>query len=294
MHPIVQRLRAVAFLLLAIPVSVLAQQAYTTRGVSMRAGPSTQYPQVGRLGGGAPVTLIGCLGDWSWCDVIYANLRGWVYAPYLSYLYRGGPVPLYTYAPSLGIPIIGFSIGPYWDRYYRGRPWYGRRDYWISRPPPHVRPPGPPPRPAPPPPARPQPQPQPRPSPPHAQPYNPGGGGAPPPSAPVTRAPRPQTQPAPAPAVAPAPPMRGTPQAAPVTPPARQTATPTASPAPPATPAPPARQTLQPATAPAPSAPAAPTRQPPPPAAAPPPAPAASPAPVAPAAGGEPGAAPSR
>jgi uncharacterized protein YraI len=289
-HPIVRRLRAVAFLLLAIPVCVLAQQAYTTRGVSMRAGPSTQYPKVGRLGGGAPVTLIGCLGDWSWCDVIYANLRGWVYAPYLSYLYRGGPVPLYTYAPSLGIPIIGFSIGPYWDRYYRGRPWYGRRDYWISRPPPHVRPPGPPPRPAPPPPARPQPQPQPRPSPPHAQPYNPGGGGAPPPSAPVTRAPQPQTQPPPAP-VAPAPPMRGTPQAAPVTPPARQTATPTASPAPPATPAPPTRQTLQPATAPAPAAPAAPTRQTPPPAAAPPPAPAASPAPAA---GSEPGAAPSR
>lgn len=230
MHPIVQRLRGVAFLLLAIPVTVLAQQAYTTRSVSMRAGPSTQYPQVGRLGGGAPVTLIGCLGDWSWCDVIYANLRGWVYAPYLSYLYRGGPVPLYTYAPSLGIPIIGFSIGPYWDRYYRGRPWYGRRDYWIARPPPHVRPPGPPPRPAPPPPARPQPQP--RPTPPHAQPYNPGA--APPPAAPVTRGP--QTQPAPAPAVTPAP-VHGTPHAASAAP--RQV-TPPAAAAPPTPTTPPA------------------------------------------------------
>jgi hypothetical protein len=66
---------------------------------------------------------------------------------YLTYSYQGARVPFYDYAPSFGIPIITFSIGSYWDRYYRGRPWYGRRDYWVNRSPPnHMRPQGPPPR----------------------------------------------------------------------------------------------------------------------------------------------------
>src|SRR5205807_1760572 len=38
----------------------------------------------------------------------------------------------------------------YWDRYYRGRSWYGRRDYWEGREPRHARPSGPPPRSTPP------------------------------------------------------------------------------------------------------------------------------------------------
>jgi uncharacterized protein YraI len=121
----------------------------------VRAGPNTQYPVVAQVGTGAPVEVFGCLDDWSWCDVGYSDLRGWVYGPYLNYVYYGSRVPLYTYAPSLGIPIVSFSIGSYWDRYYYGRPWYGRRDYWIQRAPPHTRPSGPPPRYDPPPHVRP-------------------------------------------------------------------------------------------------------------------------------------------
>jgi uncharacterized protein YraI len=135
-----------AALLLAIPVAASAQEAYTTRTVNVRAGPDTSYPPVAALGGGAPVQVMGCLDDWSWCDVVFGDNRGWVYAPYLNYVYQGARVPFYTYAPSFGIPIISFSLGSYWDRYYRGRPWYGRRDYWQSRAPQHVRPSGPPPR----------------------------------------------------------------------------------------------------------------------------------------------------
>ena len=135
-----------ASLLLAIPIAASAQEAYTTRTVNVRAGPDTSYPPVATLGGGAPVQVMGCLDDWSWCDVVFGDNRGWVYAPYLNYVYQGARVPFYTYAPSFGIPIIGFSVGSYWDRYYRERPWYGRRDYWERRAPQHVRPSGPPPR----------------------------------------------------------------------------------------------------------------------------------------------------
>jgi uncharacterized protein YraI len=139
-----------ASVLVAIPFATSAQDAFTTRSVNVRAGPDTSYPAVATLGGGVPVQVMGCLEDWSWCDVAFEDNRGWVYAPYLSYVYQGARVPFYTYAPSFGIPIIGFSVGSYWDRYYRGRPWYGRRDYWERREPQHVRPSGPAPRSTPP------------------------------------------------------------------------------------------------------------------------------------------------
>jgi uncharacterized protein YraI len=139
-----------ASVLLAISFATSAQDAFTTRSVNVRAGPDTSYPAVATLGGGVPVQVMGCLDDWSWCDVAFEDNRGWIYAPYLSYVYQGARVPFYTYAPSFGIPIIGFSVGSYWDRYYRGRPWYGRRDYWERREPQHVRPSGPAPRSTPP------------------------------------------------------------------------------------------------------------------------------------------------
>jgi len=136
--------------LLVVSVAASAQDAFTTRTVNVRAGPDTSYPAVAALGPGTPVQVVGCLDDWSWCDVVFDDNRGWVYSPYLSYVYQGYRVPFYSYAPTFGIPIITFSLGSYWDRYYRGRPWYGRRDYWERRVPVHVRPAGPPPRSTPP------------------------------------------------------------------------------------------------------------------------------------------------
>jgi len=132
--------------LFSIFLAASAQDAFTTRTVNIRAGPDTSYPTVAVLGAGAPVQVVGCLDDWSWCDVVFGDNRGWAYSPYLSYVYQGYRVPFYSYAPSFGIPIISFSLGSYWDRYYRGRPWYGRRDYWERRQPVHVRPSGAPPR----------------------------------------------------------------------------------------------------------------------------------------------------
>src|SRR2546430_11969535 len=142
---------ALASVLLAIPIATSAQDAFTTRSVNVRAGPDTSYPAVATLGGGSPVQVMGCLDDWSWCDVAFEDNRGWVYAPDVTYEYDGGYVPLYTYAPSLGIPVVQFTIGDYWERYYRERPWYAQRDEWGHREPSHHRPPGPPPSAGPPP-----------------------------------------------------------------------------------------------------------------------------------------------
>lgn len=160
------RLIVVAAALLAVSAAARAQNAYTSRPANVRAGPDRTYPLVVQLAPGTPVQVNGCLDDWSWCDVGFADSRGWVYAPSLSYVYEGSRVPLYSYAPSLGIPIVTFSLGAYWDRWYRGRPWFAQRNMWAHRHIPHRPPPGPRPHAGPPP----RPGMGPRPGPPHAGP----------------------------------------------------------------------------------------------------------------------------
>ena len=137
---------------LAMPVAAMAQQAFTSKPVNLRAGPARDYPLVAQLGPGTPVQVAGCVNGYSWCDVtLQDGNRGWVYAQNLNYPYQGNQVPLLTYGSAIGLPIIAFSLGAYWGQNYRGRPWYGQQSHWAHRPhrprPPTVRPP---PRPRPP------------------------------------------------------------------------------------------------------------------------------------------------
>jgi uncharacterized protein YraI len=137
--------------LLALSAAAATQNAVTTAPVDVYAGPDDSYPMVAQLDADEPVQVMGCLDDWSWCDVVFADNRGWLYAPDITYNYEGGYVPFYTYAPSFGVPIEQFTIGDYWDRYYHGRPWYGQREEWEHRELSHRRPSGPPPSAGPPP-----------------------------------------------------------------------------------------------------------------------------------------------
>jgi uncharacterized protein YraI len=120
---------------LAVAAAAPAQTAYTTKAVNLRAGPSRDYPVVDQLQPGEAVGINGCLDDWSWCDVSVGNDRGWVYAHSLDAEYQNRRVVIYGNGPMFGFPIVGFSVGSYWDTYYRGRPWYSRRSYWVSQPP---------------------------------------------------------------------------------------------------------------------------------------------------------------
>ena len=124
----------------AIPAAALAQEAYTNRTANVRAGPDQTYPVVAQLPPGVALQVIGCIEGYRWCDVVFGDNRGWIYAGSLSYPYQSGRVPILAYGPTIGIPIITFSIGNYWDSYYRGRPWYRNRSYWINRSPPRFRP----------------------------------------------------------------------------------------------------------------------------------------------------------
>lgn len=110
-----------------------AQNAYTARPMNLRAGPNRAYPVVAQVDAGAPLDVHGCLDGWSWCDVSFQGDRGWMYGGGLSFDYNGGRVPLYSYGPQLGLPIITFSLGTYWGQYYQGRPWYAQRNTWAHR-----------------------------------------------------------------------------------------------------------------------------------------------------------------
>jgi hypothetical protein len=73
------------------------------------------------------------LSDWSWCDVNFADSRGWVYAADLGYPYQNNRMAIIEYGPRLGLPVVAFSLPAYWDAHYRGRPWYRERDVWVNR-----------------------------------------------------------------------------------------------------------------------------------------------------------------
>jgi uncharacterized protein YraI len=119
--------------LVAAPAAAFAQDAIVTIDLNMRAGPSTAFPVVDVVPGRTPVDVHGCVAGYSWCDVSADGNRGWVSAAYLSYAARGSYVPLVEYVSEYDVPIISFSVGNYWDSYYRSRPWYGERSRWSSR-----------------------------------------------------------------------------------------------------------------------------------------------------------------
>ena len=128
-------LKSVLGLAAMLPVAALAQTAYTNQQVNMRAGPNPQFPMVATIPAGVPVYVNGCVTGYTWCDVsVGGQDRGWIYADYLSYPYRNQPVTVISGGAVIGLPIITFSVGNYWDSYYRGRPWYGNRAYWYGRP----------------------------------------------------------------------------------------------------------------------------------------------------------------
>lgn len=184
----IRLLPLIAVAWLSVPVAAIAQQqAFASKSVNLRAGPARDYPLVAQLAPGTPVSVAGCINGYSWCDVSLPDgNRGWVYAQNLHYPYQGNQVSLLTYGSAIGLPIIAFTIGTYWNQYYRGRPWYGQQSHWAHRPV-RPRPPigvGPPPRPFPKPPVVLPGKPRPpglggghRPSP-GGKP--PGGGGRPP------------------------------------------------------------------------------------------------------------------
>jgi uncharacterized protein YraI len=118
---------------LLLSATAFAQQAYTSRPANVRAGPARDFPLIARLAPGTPIDVYGCLEGYTWCDIGFGAGRGWLSTRSMQTSYGGGYVPFYSYAPSIGLPIIGFSLFNYWDRWYRDRPFYRERPRWEAR-----------------------------------------------------------------------------------------------------------------------------------------------------------------
>ncbi|HWX66987.1 MAG TPA: SH3 domain-containing protein [Rhodanobacter sp.] len=129
---------------LAFPVLAQAQaDGYVTGNVNLLAGPDPDYPLIDQIPAGTEVSVQGCTDGWEWCDVIVYGDRGWIAGNYIEYEYQDQPVLLPEYGAQIGIPIVTFVIGNYWDHYYRSRPFYRERDRWYGRPISHRPPPQP-------------------------------------------------------------------------------------------------------------------------------------------------------
>jgi uncharacterized protein YraI len=124
---------SLASLAFCAPLLASAADGYVVADISLQAGPDPAYPSITELSAGTPVSIQGCLDGWSWCDVIAVRDRGWVPGTFLQEDYGGQRVIVTDYGMRIGIPVIAFSIGAYWDHHYHDRPFYSQRQQWESR-----------------------------------------------------------------------------------------------------------------------------------------------------------------
>jgi len=109
------------------------QTATTTTAVNLRAGPEKSFPTVTWHLSGTRVTVVGCVANWRWCDVIAGSDRGWIDTRYLSVPFNGSVVTIINGGPNLGLPQSEFLLGEYWDTHYQRKHWFGRKAYWQKR-----------------------------------------------------------------------------------------------------------------------------------------------------------------
>jgi len=120
-------------LALGAPLAAHAVDAYVVADISLNAGPDTDYPPIDTLSAGTEVDVNGCIEGFSWCDVSAGPDRGWVPGSFLEEEYDNQPVYLIDYGPRIGIPVVSFDIGVYWDQHYHNRPFYAQRTQWVNR-----------------------------------------------------------------------------------------------------------------------------------------------------------------
>lgn len=120
-------------LALGAPLAAFANDAYVVSDISLQSGPDTDYPPIDNLSAGTEVDVQGCVEGFSWCDVIVGEDRGWVPGSFIEEDYNNQPEFLVDYGPRIGIPVVSFNIGVYWDAHYHSRPFYAQRTEWVNR-----------------------------------------------------------------------------------------------------------------------------------------------------------------
>jgi uncharacterized protein YraI len=117
----------------AFPGIASAQNAFTSEDANIHAGPDPAFPVISMIPEGQPIDIHGCVSGYEWCDVTWEGRRGWVDAEYLVGTYNDRRVSVFRYGRQIDVPILGFAIDDYWNRFYREEPWYGNRERWHLR-----------------------------------------------------------------------------------------------------------------------------------------------------------------
>lgn len=132
MKTLISVLTAGVIALFATAANAQSYHARVTSTVYMRSGPDTGYPAVVAVPAGATVLVYGCVSGWTWCDASWGPNRGWIAGAFLQAQYQQRYVPYGYYGPRIGVPVIPFLFGRYWDRHYRGRTWYNNRSRYRN------------------------------------------------------------------------------------------------------------------------------------------------------------------
>ena len=127
---------ALALASLLMPASAAAPfadpNAYVTTDLNLRAGPDTDFPAIVVIPQDEYVTVYACIEDLSWCDVSYAEYRGWVAADYIRPFYQSRFMTVQEYAPLVVLPSAPFDIKLYWTSFYRDQPFFAELDQWAA------------------------------------------------------------------------------------------------------------------------------------------------------------------
>jgi uncharacterized protein YraI len=119
--------------LLVLPTSALAQLDHTIDAVNLRAGPDRAFPVVAWLPARTDLTIVGCIEDRQWCDVVVGRRRGFVHTRYLAQRFNQRTVPIVT-----------FNVKDYWDAHYTRQSWFPTYVDWVDFGKPGFVPPAPP------------------------------------------------------------------------------------------------------------------------------------------------------
>src|ERR1700676_1346224 len=91
-----------------------APNAYLTTQVSLRGGPSPDFPAVVAVPAQAYVTIYACSTDLTWGDVTFGETRGWVSADYIRPYYQNRYMTVQKYVPLVRLPTGPFDVRQYW------------------------------------------------------------------------------------------------------------------------------------------------------------------------------------
>ncbi|HYD18821.1 MAG TPA: SH3 domain-containing protein [Patescibacteria group bacterium] len=125
---------AAAAVALTVAWAPKAEAAYydgvASTSLNVRAGPSANYPMIGRIRAGSPLNVRGCVRGYAWCDVSTGGFRGWVPAKYIRGSYNRRTDNISVLGRLLGLNVVSYDEPTYWGQNYYSQDFYRTKYGW--------------------------------------------------------------------------------------------------------------------------------------------------------------------